>query len=103
MKKRPTMKELDRERSLLHEAAMAAPNRGFERALVKMFDGWLEYRQAHRERYDDGIGADGVIGEEWISVGDALRGLLNGETGRISPGRMHSSITETLRQEGHER
>ncbi len=43
---------------------------------------------------------DGVLGDEWAKIGGALRGLLNGETGRFDCGTLDRLFCETLRSEG---
>lgn len=82
-----------------HEDAMTRP-RGPERPVAGMLHAWLLYADLHRERYQSGIGEDDVLGPEWASIGSALRGLLNGECGRIDCGAVDTVICETLREEG---
>lgn len=85
-----------------HNAAMKSPRAGFERAACLMLQGFEEYRRAHRAAYDAGIGEDGVLGDEWATLGDALHGLLNGETGRLHCGTLSTRIRDALRAEGFE-
>jgi hypothetical protein len=62
--------------------------------------GWALYADAHRERYGSGIGDDGVLGPEWAKMGEAIRGLLNGDIGSLDAGTLDAFIGETLRAEG---
>lgn len=95
----------DREKDpqiLRHREAMAAPRPGFERAIALMLEGFEEYRRAHAAEYEDGIGADGVLGNEWAALGNALHGLLNGDTGRFDCGTLSTRIRDAMRAEGFE-
>lgn len=85
-----------------HAAAMACPRDGHEAAMVKMLTGWLEYQSAHAERFKSGIGDDYVLGPEWEAIGNALRGLLNGETGWLDCGTLDGVILDALKAEGFE-
>jgi len=83
-----------------HLAAMRDPQAGHEAALVKMLTGWQYYAAAHRARYGSEVGDDGVLGPEWAAIGRALRGLLNGETGRLDCGTLDATILDTLSRAG---
>lgn len=85
-----------------HSIAMACPREGHESAMVKMLTGWLEYQSAHAERFESGVGDDYVLGPEWEAIGKALRGLLNGETGRLDCGTLDGVILDGLKAEGFE-
>lgn len=82
-----------------HEDALNHP-RGVELPIAYMLGAWLLYADIHRERYQSGIGKDGVLGPEWAKIGSALRGLLNGECGRIDCGAIDAVICDTLKDEG---
>lgn len=82
-----------------HAAAMHSP-KGCEFGVVTMLRGWLEYGEQHRNRYESGIGEDGVLGKEWAAIGAALRGLLNGELGRLDAGTLDKLLCHTLEAEG---
>jgi len=82
-----------------HLRAIDFPH-GQERPVVHMLRGWLEYADAHAQRYESGIGEDGVLGPAWAEIGDALRQLLNGELGRLDAGTLDSVLYETLKGEG---
>jgi hypothetical protein len=82
-----------------HLDAIARP-RGPERPISGMLHAWLLYADSHQERYGSGIGQDGVLGPEWAAIGRALRGLLNGECGRLDCGTVDGIILDTLKAEG---
>lgn len=83
-----------------HDAAMAIPRPGFEAAIVHMLRGWHEYAATHRARFESQIGDDGVLGPEWQSIGQALRGLLNGELGRLDGGTLSAFLSDTMHDNG---
>lgn len=76
------------------------PAHPMECAIVSMLDAWALYADAHRARYESGIGEDGVIGAEWRAMGLAIRGLLNGDCGRLDCGTIDGFICNTLAEEG---
>lgn len=82
-----------------HIRAINKP-RGPEVAIASMLKGWLIYADLHKNQYESGIGEDGVLGDHWASIGVALRGLLNGECGRLDCGTLDSLILDTLAAEG---
>jgi hypothetical protein len=83
-----------------HRSAVTDPTSEFERALGQMIAGWLRYADACHSRYESGIGDDGVLGPHWAALGAALRGLLNGEMGRLDGGTLDGLLCRTLQQEG---
>jgi hypothetical protein len=88
-----------------HDAAIRLPHmsetrNNFETAMVEMLKGWSKYAEDHKVRYESPIGDDGVLGAYWESMGDALRGLLNGETGRLDCGTLDGFILNTMRDNG---
>lgn len=80
-----------------HMAAVAAPT-GFEKGVVGMLRAWLKYADIHHSRYGVTIGTDGVLGPEWESIGDALRGLLNGDCGCLDCGTLDGVILTAMKQ-----
>ena len=82
-----------------HDSAINFPKRN-EEAIVLMLKGWADYAVTHEQRYESLIGEDGVLGEEWERLGKALRGLLNGETGRLDCGTLDGFILRTLARHG---
>ena len=71
-----------------------------ERAIVLMLRGWLEYAEAHKSAFDSNIGDDSVLGDEWFKIGEALRGLLNGDLGRLDGGSLDTIIFDNLKEQG---
>jgi hypothetical protein len=74
--------------------------RNFETSLVHMLTAWAVYAESHKIRYESPIGEDFVLGTEWRQIGLSLRGLLNGETGRLDCGTLDSFILDTLKENG---
>jgi len=84
-----------------HDAAIDNPvTTSFESTLVKMLKGWQEYAMVHKREYDSLIGEDGVLGLEWEAIGDSLRGILNGQAGRLDCGTLDSFILNTMTENG---
>lgn len=84
-----------------HDSAVTVPNI-FERGVVQMLKGWQQYAEHYRNTYEAPIGDDGVLGAYWESMGDALRGILNGETGRLDCGTLDGFILDTMKENGIE-
>jgi hypothetical protein len=82
-----------------HREAVLCPHWDYERALVQMLSGWLRYADAVQNRWESGIGQDGVLGPSWAEIGSGLRGLLNGELGRLDGGTLDALLVNTLREE----
>jgi hypothetical protein len=85
-----------------HNAAVEHPAAGFERAIITMLRGWLEYAEVHHAQYESLIGDDGVLGDEWRDLGKAIHGLLDGMTGRLDCGTLSTLIHDTLKANGIE-
>lgn len=83
-----------------HRDAVQRPKAGYEFALVEMLSGWLRYADAVQNRWESGIGQDGVLGSEWAAIGSGLRGLLNGELGRLDGGTVDALLVNALQEEG---
>lgn len=84
-----------------HNEAIDWP-KGFEAAIVKSLHFWEMYATEHQKRWESPIGEDYVLGVYWKDMGLALRGLLNGETGRLDCGTLDGFILETMRENGVE-
>jgi len=67
--------------------------------MVSMIKSWLAYADWHKGRHQSKIGDDGVLGMEWARIGCALRGLLNGECGRLDCGTLDHVIVSALEAE----
>lgn len=83
-----------------HTAAMACPRTEYEKALVELLSGWLRYADAVEERWESGIGKDYVLGPNWAQIGAGIRGLLNGDLGRMDAGSLDGLLCRTLEAEG---
>jgi hypothetical protein len=82
-----------------HCAAFTRPSK-HEIAIVKLIEGAVEYADRHQARYDSAIGDDCVLGKEWESIVRAIRGLLNGECGRLDCGTIDGLLLDMLKAEG---
>jgi len=71
-----------------------------ERAMVLMIKGWCLYAEAMKQQLDWNIGDDQVLGDEWFKIGEALRGLLNGDMGRLDGGTLDTIIADNLNEQG---
>lgn len=80
-----------------HNEAIDRP-RGFEVPVVRMLHFWEMYAVEHAKRWESSIGEDYVLGPEWRDIGLAIRGLLNGETGRLDCGTLDGFILNTLKE-----
>lgn len=83
-----------------HLAAIRNPI-GFELPIVSLLIGWCTYAYTHAKEYETEIGADYVLGPQWRDVGLALRGLLNGQLGRLDAGTIDSIIVTNLTVQGY--
>jgi predicted RNA methylase len=79
---------------------MRSPRPGFESAIATLYRGMAEYADATRAAYDGTIGDDYVLGESWKDLGNALIGLLNGETGRLDCGTLDGQIRDLIESGG---
>jgi len=82
-----------------HEEALLHPHDA-EAALVEMLRGWKHYAEVYADRFDDSIGNDYFLGPLWAQIGVQLRGLLNGETGRLDCGTLDGLILGLLEAQG---
>lgn len=70
----------------------------FERAVVSMLTGLEMYIHDHQERYEDEVFNDGVLSRYIVDVANGIRGLLNGETGRLDCGTIDARLVEILKK-----
>jgi len=84
-----------------HMSAVNFPVR-FEEPIVNLIKGWLIYADEHQARYESRIGDDGVLGRYWEDIGDSLRGLLNGDCGRLDCGTLDGLILNAMLEAGIE-
>jgi len=75
-----------------------------EAAMVAMIKGWVAYAEAVKSTTEGEflVGQYGVLGPHWESIGYALKGLLDGEIGRLDGGILCSLILDTLKANGCE-
>lgn len=83
-----------------HDLAVMEPNNHEEYGIVNMLRGWAAYASNHQYTYGSLIGDDGVLGPEWEAIGDSLRGLLNGNLGRLDGGTLDGFILNKMRENG---
>lgn len=82
-----------------HHKALVFPA-DYEVALVGMFKAWYQYAVLHELRFESLIGDDYVLGPAWEAIGDSLRTLLNGESGRLDCGTLDGFVLNTMRDFG---
>jgi hypothetical protein len=65
---------------------------GYERALVMMINGWVEWSICYANEHGiNQLGTDYILGYAWLSQARHIADLLNGEHGRLDAG-----LTDTL-------
>jgi len=82
-----------------HLDAIGSPQFG-EYPYVTLLKGWLAYADVHKARFESEIGEDYVLGPQWEAIGDSLRGVLNGETGRLDCGTLDGLILGVMKDAG---
>lgn len=106
--KKPTLKYLatdattgaELQQMLDHNDAIRRA-RGFELPLVRGLQALESYAQTYVLRYSAHVSEDGVMGEYWITWAISLRNLLDGDTGRLNCGHMHSYINDLAKYYGY--
>lgn len=81
--------------------ALKHPRLTHESSIIRLLTAWAEYADAHKERYESGIGDDGVLGPAWQAIGENIRTLLNGDCGRLDCGTLDGFLCDTLQAEGY--
>ena len=74
-----------------HSLAVRDP-KGFELPITTMLHALATYADEHERRYESPVGEDGVMGEYWLDMAKAVKGLLTGETGRLDCGTVDHTI-----------
>lgn len=82
-----------------HVKAWQQP-RGMETPVVHLIEALEGYAQGHFKLYGSRIGDDGVLGEEWLAIAKAIRGLCNGELGRLDGGTIFDLLSTLVREAG---
>lgn len=85
-----------------HVSAMNHPRPGFEFAIAAFVVALRDYAAAHETTYGSKLAEDGVLGEEWARVLKGVRGLLNGEVGRLDCGFIDGALCNMYRLAGFE-
>lgn len=83
-----------------HLSAIARPNDSFESAVVPLLRAWLDYADAHQNAYGSEIGEDSMLGPNWARIGSGLRGLLDGNIGRLDANTLDRILVNTLTDQG---
>lgn len=87
--------------SFEHRKAVSdPPPKPFALALKQMLTGWANYAVVHQLRYKEPIGHDTALGPEWIAIGKALKGSLDGDTGGLDCGSIDQNILECMTENG---
>ncbi len=85
-----------------HRSAIFNPTLLVEKPIVDALRSWIDYALSHRQNYKTSIGDDGVLGEYWLQIGLGVRGLLNGDCGRLDCGTLDEIIVDNLNTAGFE-
>lgn len=85
-----------------HLNAYVDPQGGFEKGILGVLDGLIIYAAAHEEQYDSKIAEDRYLGEQWLDALRGLRGLLNGQLGRLDGGFLDGGMCNLHREAGFE-
>ena len=80
-----------------HNAAIRSP-RAFESPIIRLYMAIERYCADHAARYHSPVGEDAVLGDSVKCLAMALNGLLDGETGRLDAGTVHSAINRLMRE-----
>lgn len=73
-----------------------------ENPVAGMVSAWVKYADRHAKQFGSGIGEDYVLGADWLKMGLAIRGLLNGELYGLDAGTVDAIIHECLIAQGFE-
>jgi hypothetical protein len=75
----------------------------FATSIETLLRAWELYAEAHLATYGTPIGSDYVLGAEWVAMGNALLGLLNGELGRLDGGTIDTKVRDIFEKHGFTR
>lgn len=84
-----------------HNAAIDGP-KGFEIPILLALRAIRSYRSFHEQEYGSDISEDYVLGPELAELAQGLRGLLNGQTGRLDCGTIDGYLCELIKSCGGE-
>ena len=83
-----------------HRNAYSTPRKGFEASLVSMIEGIDQYAAAHFKAYDTNVANDYVLGASLAGALTAVRGLLDGELGRLDGGELWGKLEAVAKRAG---
>lgn len=82
-----------------HRLAWRLPT-GPERPIVAMFQAIADYGDTHELRFASTIGDDGFLGPLWFDMVKSLRGMLNGDCGRLDCGTLDRILCRFAESQG---
>ena len=82
-----------------HNVAVSHPAKA-EKGILDACYALEAMAEAHAERYATVIGDDGVLGECWLKILHGVRGMLNGETGRLDCGTVDGWLVRLALEHG---
>lgn len=91
--------------AIYHAGIASAPHRLLKQEfnIATMISSWAAYAETYKKDFEGQVGDDYVLGPHWESIGDGLRGLLNGDTGsRLDCGTLDGFILDTMQANGVE-
>lgn len=84
-----------------HMAAVAHPERGYERAILRVIRSLAELAEFHEERYAVPIASDWVFGPAWLDMARGFLVMLKGETGaRLYRGTLDGTMRDLAKAAG---
>jgi hypothetical protein len=85
-----------------HLKAWKTPSPGFEAAIVAAITALRGYATMHELAYNAKLANDGVLGDAWLDALRGVRGLLNGQLGRLDAGFLDAALCGLHRAAGFE-
>ena len=82
-----------------HNKAVSHPTKA-ERAILYACYALERMADAHAERYASVIAEDGALGDCWLKILHGVRGMLNGETGRLDCGTVDGWLVRLALEHG---
>lgn len=99
LRKTATRQHKDNRWGARHCAAWREPQ-PVEAGIVGLIQAAAVYADSHKSRFGSKVGDDGVLGDHWADILRNVRGLLNGECGRLDCGSVDGLILSMLEAEG---
>ena len=82
-----------------HNMAVVHPTKA-EKGILDACYALEAMAEAHAERYATVISEDGVLGDYWLKILHGVRGMLNGETGRLDCGTVDGWLVRLALEHG---